>query len=120
MFELTPRDRERLAQLDTLANRLRHAHALIEQFAASPKDAEQLSGTIRRTVNQLKMHFTTAGFDRLAQMCAQIEQTARRGMSHGPKARSLREAIANLNRQIELERRAVVAAAQREQQQSGG
>jgi len=113
MSDITPRDRERIAEIDTLTNRVRHAHAQIEQFAASPREAEQRALSLRRTFNQLKLQFTGAGLDRIAQMFGGLELTARRGMSHGPKARSLREGLGTIMRQIEVERRGIVATAQR-------
>ena len=93
---------------------MRHAHALVEQFASAPKDAEQMAGNLRRSFAQLKMRFTSIGFDRLAQMASGLETTARRGISHGPKSRALRDGLGSLTRQIELERRTVIAQAQRE------
>lgn len=113
-MSITPKDRDRLNQLEMLSAKVRHAHSLIEQFAASPKAAEQLSSNIRRTFAQLKIQFTTAGFDRLAQMTSGLEMTARRGMSHAPKTRALRDGLGTLSRQIDLERRAVMTAAHRD------
>jgi hypothetical protein len=113
MSELSPKDRDRLSQLEMLVNRVRHMNALVEQFAASPRDAEQLAGTIRRAFNRLKLQFTTAGFDRIALMCGGLEQTARRGMSHGPKTRALREGVGSVSRQMEVEKRGIVAAGAR-------
>jgi len=116
MSEITPKDRDRLAQLEKLASRCRHANGLIEQFAAAPAQAEQLTASLRRAFSQLKIQFTTAGFDRAAQICAMLEQTARRGMSHGPKVRALRETLGNLMRQVDLERRAIMFPVRRDEQ----
>jgi ABC-type transporter Mla subunit MlaD len=115
MSILSPKDRDRLSQLETLSHRLRHANALVEQFASAPAQAEQFAGSLRRTFSQLKMQFTTAGFDRLALMCGGLEQTARRGMSHGPKTRALRDALGTLTRQIDVERRSVATTVKRGQ-----
>lgn len=114
MSSLTPRDRERIALLETFTGRVRHAHRLVEQFAATPKEAEQLGSVLRRTFSQMKMQGTTNGFDRLSQICATLETTARRGMAHVAKARALREGVGNLTRQVDLERRSIMMAAQRE------
>jgi hypothetical protein len=114
MSGLTPKDRDRLAQLEQVQHAVRHAHSLVEQFAATPKDAENMSGSLRRSFAQLKMRFTAIGFDRLAQLATGLETTARRGLSHGPKARALRDGLGSLTRQMEVERRTVVAQAQRE------
>jgi hypothetical protein len=115
MSNLSPKDRDRIAQLDSIVHRVRHANALVEQFASSPKDGDQLTMTLRRTFSQLKMRFTTAGFDRLALMCSSLEQAARRGMSHGPKAATLREGVGGLSRQMEIDRRGIMTTVQRDQ-----
>jgi hypothetical protein len=114
MSGLTPKDRDRLSQLEQAQHGLRHAHGLVEQFAAAPKDADHMAGNLRRAFAQLKMRFTAIGFDRLAQLASGLETTARRGLSHGPKSRALREGLGSLTRQVELERRTVIAQAQRE------
>jgi hypothetical protein len=119
MSELTPRDRERIAEIDTLTNRVRHAYAMVEQFAGSPAEAERRAVTLRRTFNQLKLQFTGAGLDRIAQMFGGLEMTARRGISHGPKSRSLREGVGNIMRALEVERRTIITAAQREVREAG-
>jgi hypothetical protein len=111
---LTPKDRERLSTLETLTSRVRHANRLVEQFAASPKEAEQMGSALRRTFGQMKMLCTTAGFDRLSQVCGGLEMTSRRGMSHVPKARALRDGVGTLTRQVDVERRQIMTASQRE------
>ena len=113
MTELTPKDRDRVSQLELLVNRVRHLNALVEQFASAPRDADQLAGSLRRAFGQMKLQFTTAGFDRLALMCGGLEMTSRRGMSHGPKARALREGVGTLSRQMEVEKRGILASAPR-------
>jgi hypothetical protein len=111
---LTPKDRERLSALETFTSRVRHAHRLVEQFASSARDAEQLGSGLRRAFSQMKMLCTTNGFDRLSQICAGLEMTSRQGMSHVPKARALREGVGNLTRQVDIERRQIATAALRE------
>jgi len=118
MSALTPKDRDRLSQLEQVQPAVRKAHGLVEQFAAAPKEAEHIAGNLRRTFAQLKMRFTAIGFDRLAQMATGLETTARRGLSHGPKSRALREGLGSLNRQIDLERRTVIAQAARDSEKA--
>jgi len=108
MSNLSPRDREQLSQLDTITNKVRHVHGLVEQFASSPPAlAEDLAGIMRRTFTQIKLQCTTGGFDRLAQICSSMEMTSRRGTAHGVKARALREGVGTLTRQVDLERRSI-------------
>lgn len=111
---MSPKDRERLSALEIFIARVRRAHALVEQFASSPKEADQLGSVLRRTFSQMRTHCTTSGFDRLSQLCGGLEMTSRRGMSHVPKARALRDGMGNLTRQIDLERRQIMTAAQKE------
>jgi hypothetical protein len=111
---LSTRDRERLAALETLTGRVRHAHGLVEQFASSPTEAERIGSALRRAYVQMKMLCTTNGFDRISQICGGLEMTSRRGMSHVPKARALREGVGNLTRQVDVERRQIKTAALRE------
>jgi hypothetical protein len=115
---LSPKDRDRISQLETLVHRVRHANALVEQFAAAPKDAEQLAGSMRRTFNQLKMQFTTAGFDQLAIQFSSLEQLARRGMSHGPKSRQLREGLGNALRSMDIAKRTIMTSGKAPEKES--
>ena len=118
MDDLTPIDREKLSQLETLGGRVRHAYAMVERFASAPGDADALAGGLRRTFGQLKLQFTTAGFDRLSQFCGTLETTARRGMSHVSKVRSLRDGVGTLTRQIDIEKRSIATRARREPRQA--
>jgi hypothetical protein len=112
MANLTPRDRERIAQLETFLNRVHHARGVVERFATQPRDAETLASGVRRTFNQLKLQFTSAGLDTLAQICGGLETAARTGSSHLAKSGKLREGIGTLSRLIEQERRLIMTAAQ--------
>jgi hypothetical protein len=111
MANLTPRDRERIAELESFSNRVHHARGVVEKFAAQPADSETLSISVRRTFNQLKLQFTTAGLDTLAQICAGLETAARTGSTHQSKSGKLREGVGTLSRLLEQERRLVLAAA---------
>jgi hypothetical protein len=108
---MTPRDRERVAALEAFQNRVHHAKGTIERFASQPRDSEALSITVRRTITQLKLQFTAAGLDNLAQICVNLESAARTGSNHRLKSTKLREGIGTITRLIEQERRAIVFAA---------
>lgn len=112
MANLSPRDRERIAVLETFLNRVHHARGVVERFATQPRDAETLSIGVRRTFNQLKLQFTSAGLDTLAQICGGLETAARAGSTHLAKTGKLREGVGTLSRLIEQERRLIVTAAQ--------
>jgi hypothetical protein len=108
---LTPRDRERLAQLEAFQNKIHHARGIVERFATQPRDSDALAINVRRTVTQLKLVFTTGGFDQLAQICVNLESAARMGSNHQARASKLREGIGTLSRLVEQERRAIQTAA---------
>jgi len=112
MSPLSPRDRERIAELETFLTRVHRARGMVERFATQPGDAETLSITVRRAFNQLKLQFTAAGLDSLAQVCTGMEFAARTGSSHLAKSGKLREGVGTLARLIEQERRSIVASAQ--------
>ncbi len=111
MSTLTPRDRERISSLDSFQNRIHHVRGVIERFATQPRDHESLSINVRRTITQLKLQFTAAGFDNLAQICVNLESAARTGSNHGAKSSKLREGIGTLSRLIDQERRSIATAA---------
>jgi hypothetical protein len=108
---MTPRDRERIAELETFQNRIHHARGIVERFATQPRDSDSLSITVRRAMNQLKLQFTSAGLDNLAQVCVNLESAARTGSNHIAKSSKLREGIGTLSRLVEQERRAIVGSA---------
>jgi len=110
MSPLSPRDRERIAELEAFQNRVHHARGVIERFATQPREAETLAITVRRTVTQLKLQFTSAGLDNLAQICVGLESAARTGSNHQAKASKLREGIGTISRLIDQQRRSIVSA----------
>lgn len=111
MAELTPRDREMIAELETFQNRVHRVRAVVERFASEPGHAETLSAGVRRAFNQLKLQFTSAGFDTMAQICGSMESVARFGSSHRVRSTKLREAVGTLSRLLDQERRSIVTAA---------
>lgn len=119
MATLTPRDREKIAELETFQNRVHHVRGTVERFATQPREAETLSIGVRRAFNQLKLQFTSAGLDNLAQICASMEAVARFGASHQIRSGKLREAVGTLSRLLDQERRSIVIAAQSRSQTAG-
>lgn len=111
MAKLTPRERERIASLEGFQNRIHHVRGVIERFATQPRDQESLSIIVRRTISQLKMQFTAAGLDNLAQICVNLESAARTGSNHSAKSSKLREGIGTLSRLIDQERKSIATAA---------
>lgn len=103
--KLDPRIRRRLAVIEEFLQKVQHVHGLVEQFATARSDPEQYSRVIRRTFTQLKRELTGAGMDAMAQQCAALEIAAGRFGSVRFKARVLREGVASLRSQLEVEQR---------------
>lgn len=110
---LTPQDRERLQTLEELRGRVQRLHGLVERFGAERGDADPHVIAIRRMLSQLRLEFTGHSLDTLSQVCAGMEQTARRGVSQAQKTRILREGVGTLRLQIETAQRNIRAVAAR-------
>ncbi|HEX6940669.1 MAG TPA: hypothetical protein VF158_14730 [Longimicrobiales bacterium] len=113
-----------LSALRELEANVQHIHGLVEQFAAAAvRGGADVSITVplRRAFGRLKLAFTGAGLDQLAQLAAAMEIAAGRGGSPTQRVRILREGVASMKNQIELEQRAVqrMQAEQREQEGDG-
>ncbi len=106
-------DREQLQTLDGFGNRMHHVRGLVEKLAVERMDVEGVAGQCRRAFNQLKMQLAGAGLDTMANLCGQLELTARRGMPHASKVRMLRDGVGTLTRQIDVEKRQITTAAKR-------
>jgi hypothetical protein len=104
---MNPKDAERLRLLESLAPRIQHLHGLVERFAMNHAAAEQYAPAIQRACGQLKKQLTGAGIDTIAQACAAMEMTARRGGSSAARARSLREGVGGLRLQVDTRIRTI-------------
>jgi hypothetical protein len=100
-----PQARQRLADLEVLQNRIQHLHGLVERFVAERNDPDQHIAALRRSLVRMKTELTGAGLDAMAQVCASLEIVAKRSGSKPFKGRVLREGIASLRLQLEIEQR---------------
>jgi hypothetical protein len=107
--KLSPGTQARLAELGTLLEKVHRAHNLVEQYAAARTNAEQFLLPLTRTFGQLKLQFTGAGLDAMAQLAGSMEIASRRGLSQSTKIRVLREGVGSLKFQVELEQRTLVS-----------
>ena len=101
---------QQLAQIEQLQGRVQNVHGLVERFAAERQDVEPHVIAIRRAFSRMKLELTGMGFDNMAQVCAAMELAARRGGSQLFKARILRDGVASLRMQLEVEERSVRSA----------
>lgn len=98
---------QQLTQLEQLQNRVQNVHGLVERFAAERHNLEPHAIAVRRAFNRLKFELTGLGFDSMAQICAAMELAARQGGSQLFKARVLRDGVASLRLQLDVESRLV-------------
>jgi hypothetical protein len=105
--KLSPRERERLSNLEILQTRVQHVHGLVERFAAEREDVTPHIVAIRRAFSRLKLELSGMGFDTMAQICGSLDTAARRGGSQPLKSRILREGVGSLRFQIEVEQRSI-------------
>jgi hypothetical protein len=119
--KLSPAAQARYSAIQPVADKVHRVHGLVEQYAAARgSSTEHLGLAASRAFSQLKLHFMGIGLDSLSQLCGSMEIAARRGMAQHSKARILRDGVASLRFQLELELRSIVSedqAAQRRQQQ---
>lgn len=109
--KVDPQGQQKLAGLQSMADRIQHVYGLVERFAAArdPKQAETMTMPLRRAFGRLKLDLNGAGLDTLAQLAAAMEIAARRGASHPTKSRILREGVGSLRFQIDMEQRKVLS-----------
>jgi hypothetical protein len=108
--KISPAAQGRLNELALILEKVHRAHGLVETYAASRTSQDQYVLPMTRIFQQLKMHLMGAGLDSMSQLAGSMEIAARRGTSATTKVRILREGVASLRFQIELEQRAIVSA----------
>jgi hypothetical protein len=113
MSGMSAKDRDTIQALDNFGMRMHHVRGLVEKMAVERGDNDALATQCRRAFNQLKMQLAGAGLDIMANLCGQLELTARRGMPQAAKVRILREGVGTLTRQIDVAKRQIVTAAKR-------
>ncbi len=97
----------KLAELEEFDKKVQRVHGLVEQFATSRSGTDTISATLKRSLGRLKTELMSAGLDAMSQLAAGLEIAAGRGMSQSTKRRILREGVASLRFQVEMEQRSV-------------
>jgi hypothetical protein len=120
MSKVDPVTAMKLAALNELGQKVQRVHGLVEQFAAAQSGHDALAQPLKRAFRQLKMAFTGAGLDSLAQIAAGMEIAAGRGGSPVTKSRILRDGIGSIRSQIEVEQRILRTAAARNDNRETG
>lgn len=106
--KLSPKAQQKLATLRTLADKVQHAHGLVERYAVTKSEshADMLVLTLKRAFNRLKLDLLGAGFEAMSQMAGSMELAAGRG-TRRQRIRVLREGVGSLRFQVESEQRKV-------------
>jgi len=99
----------RLSAVNDMLGRVQHVHGLVEQFAVAAQRgaAEPLVVPLRRAFAQLKLAFTGAGMDALAQLAGSMEMAAGRSGMPMQRVRILRDGVASMRHQLEVEQRSI-------------
>lgn len=100
---------QRIRTLGELLDRVHRVHGLVEQYATTKDNPQLYEVPIRRGFEQLKLQFTGAGLDALAQQAGSMVLAVRRGGSMVNRARTLREGVGSIRFQLELEQRSVAS-----------
>ena len=104
----SPAAQQKLAQYEGHMQAVGRIHSLAEQYAAAKSGQENIKSSLKRAAGQAKLKFMTQGMAQLSQICGAIELQASRTAAQGFMARALREHVATLKFQIDLEMRLII------------
>jgi hypothetical protein len=104
----SPAAQQELAKYEGFMQYVGRIHSLTEQYAAAKTGQDNLKAALKRAAGQAKLRFMTSGLAQLSQICGAIELQASRTAAQGAMARALREQVANLKFQIDLEMRVII------------
>jgi len=107
MGVLGPRQQVKLNALADFTRAAQTLHSLTEQFAAARANEDQIAFQIKRRYGRFKRLLMTSGFDPIAQLAGSMETAAGRSASQRTKARILREGLASIRFQLEMEERVI-------------
>lgn len=105
----TPAQQQRYALITELMAKVLRIHNLVEQYALNRANSDDVLVPLARAFGRLKIEFTGASLDAMANLCGSMEIAARRGLGRQMKVRVLREAVGSLRMQLEVEQRAILA-----------
>jgi hypothetical protein len=110
--KLTAAAQQKIATLREHLEKVQRVHGLVEQYAVAKTSQDVLSHAVKRAFAQLKRELMGDGFDNMSQLAGSMEIAAGRSIGQQTKMRILRDGVASLRFQIELEQRAIVSAAE--------
>jgi hypothetical protein len=104
----SPAAQQELAKYESFMQAVGRIHSLSEQFAAAKSGQDNIKSMLKRAAGQSKLKFMTMGMAQLSQICGAIELQSSRTAPQPAMARALREHVANLKFQIDLEMRIII------------
>src|SRR5688572_25007185 len=104
----SPAAQQELAKYEGFMQAVGRIHSLSEQYASAKTGHDNIKSMLKRAAGQSKLKFMTMGMAQLSQICGAIELQASRTAAQGVMTRALREHVANLKFQIELEMRVII------------
>ena len=107
--KMSPTGARRTGELEDLNIQVQRVNAMVEQYAVTKTNPETLAQPIKRQFQTLRMNFMGAGLDAVAQICGAMEIAAGRGGNQQTKVRIMRDAVASIKFQLELEQRSIIA-----------
>jgi hypothetical protein len=107
MGAIRPRDQVKLAALAEIMRTVQTIYSLTEQFATARSDEDRIAHQIKRRYSRFKVALLGAGLDGLSQLAGSMEIAAGRSGSQRTKARILREGVASIRAQIDMEERLI-------------
>ena len=91
------------------SDKVQRIHGLVEQYAMGRNNPDEYLPPIGRAFARLKTAFLGAGLDSLSHLCGSMEIAARRRHTRQMKIRILRDAVASMRLQLDVEMRSLLA-----------
>lgn len=107
MPAITPHGQAKLAALAEIQRVAAAIYALTERFASAKLHQDQIAHQIKRRYSKFKITLVGAGFDHLSELAGGMEIAAGRSGSQRTKARILREGLASIRFQLDMEEKAI-------------
>lgn len=107
MGAITPRGQVKLEALAEITHITQTLYSLTEQFATARQDEDRIAQQLKRRYGRFKIKLMGAGLDGLSQLAGSMEIAAGRTGSQRAKARILREGVASIRSQVDMEERLI-------------
>src|SRR5688572_25968217 len=97
----------KIAAIGDVLMKVQRLHGQVEAYATARQNQESLIGPVKNGFGALKRQMMGAGMDGIAQLAGAMEIAASRGTAPATKSRILRDGVASIRFQLELEQRMI-------------